>query len=188
MPRAGQVRVVLSKAEAMAAANWLLTQYAPPPSTRLMSYSKEQRDAKFAIAKKLGNIFLKFARRSSSIGHNRVALFERRDVAWFKEIIEALVLGGLGKGYCMAADTESGSIFAGPLEMDAFSKCYAAARRARGNNRISRSDLEARVSRQILVEPRHQKRLARRQRHDRAIAQWRANGGTLLTGPDMPVF
>ena len=172
----------------MAAANWLLNKYSPPRSSWLVSYSDEERAARLHMAHRIGKVFLKFGNRRPSTRRTRQTLFERRDAVWLDRIFETLVAGGMGKTYCMSGDTESGLLFAGPLEISAFRKCRDAARRKRGNNRLRPADLEARVSGRILVEGRHRKRLARQQRYDRAMADWIAKGGSLLYGPDMPVF
>jgi hypothetical protein len=40
----------------------------------------------------------------------------------------------------------------------------------------------------FIVDNRHRQRLARRLKYETAFANWLADGGTLLTGPEPPDF
>jgi hypothetical protein len=173
LPKAGEIRVRLTTAEAAAAAEWLLGRFLErgwwgrrPP---------DEDDQKRAT--KLGQQLLKIGTRKRSVSAFTVCV-DRELASWFGALDVVISVEGI----VLAAGAPH-------LLRRAMRRFRAASGTGRGRPRLPLSAVEERETGAVRhLDPRQRKRMARRARHERTVAEWHARGRSIAgsAGSDDP--
>lgn len=181
MPRAGQVRIPLTRRMAADTADWLANVYVPPPADGIGGLTPADQELQIEQARCLASILRKSARRRRS-NENFVCLVERELARWIGAKWEAVALT---RG-ALVADNAAGFIGVPFNVQRALASFRAAAGGRPGRPRLSLAKLERRESGEVEhLDERHRKRVARRARYERRVADWHRRGNTFL-GSDEP--
>ena len=181
MPRAGQVKVQLTRRMAADTAAWLCDVYTPPTPTVLGGGSAEHRRAELESGRRVGRLLGKRARWRRAREEFACAL-DRDDAQWLGHLWEAtLWFGGAG----LSADNDAGFIVVPFNVRRALKRFHDRARVRRGPARRSRRDLEERASPTFnMIGERQRKRTKRQLKYDLAVEAWIKRGNSLLGGPE----
>lgn len=172
MPKAGQVRVRLTKDQAAASGAWLLARYLEGGNgQRLPSESDARR------AQALGQQLLKMARRRRTLSEF-TAYVDRALAEWFAEMSWVVIY----RGVIIRGSAPSGV-------RDAL-KCFErAVTVCRGRARLWGMPVAKRATGLVrYLDLRQRKRMARRVRYERAWAEWSARRNSIAgsAGSDDP--
>ena len=167
MPKAGEVRVQMARGEAAALGRWLRHQYAPACNgSSAAACGIALRLEKAAERRRTGTIFQ--------------MLFPREHALWFSQLKHALHL----------RSDEPDRLVAVPDSVRKVAARFAAALNAVGRPALDLRGVETRCTPGRDIEERHQRRLKRRFREQRAWDDWydrlTARGETILTSSEPP--
>jgi hypothetical protein len=181
VPKAGQVRVALNKHAAAETATWLAIVYRPPPSSVVGTAKNRALD--LAIAGRLADHLDKVARRRRA-HEDFVVPIDRQDAAWLAGLWDAATWLG---GAVLLADNDEGYI-ALPASVRMTLQSFSQALRGRvGRPRLTLGELEQQEtcpSRGGDDFGRHQRRIRRDARYERAVRDWLKRGNTILVGQE----
>jgi hypothetical protein len=172
LPKAGEVRVRLTVAQAAASADWLLGPFLERGwGSRRPDVDNQER------ATKLGRQLLKMATRKRAV-FSFTACVDRELASWYGALDVAIAFGGVVFGPQAPTRVRR-----------AMSRFKAAAGKPPGRPKLSPAAVEERETGTVRhLDPRQRKRMARRARHQRAVVEWHARGRTLAgsAGTDDP--
>lgn len=173
MPKAGEIRVRLTVAQAAGSAEWLLGSFIERGWWGRRRPGQDDQDR----AAQLGRQLLKIATRKRSVSVF-TAYVDRELARWFGALDVVIVFRGAILGGSAPHSVRQ-----------AMNRFRAAAETGPGRPRLSLPAVEERETGAVRhLDPRQRKRMARRARHERAVAEWHARGRSVAgsAGTDDP--